>query len=116
MKPQTLTIDSEVMEDFREKFNQTIAVLLRSMRNRQLREGTITAKLDIEIEESADVNGEVIRMVNIVPEINMKMGAKAKVECAKKNGLFMQVNEEGVPVVGSCQMDIDELLEKESKE
>ena len=113
MKPQTLTIDSEVLEDFRENFNTTMAVLLREMRNRRLREGTITAKLDIQIEESADVNGEVIRLVNIVPEINMKMGAKAKVECAKKSGLFMQVNDEGVPVVGSCQMDIDELLAKE---
>ena len=112
MKPQTLTLDSEVLEDFRGNFDDTLAVLLREMRNRRLREGTITAKIDIEIKESADVNGEVIRMVNLVPEINMKMGAKAKVECEKRNGLFMQMNDEGVPVVGSCQMDIDELLAK----
>ena len=113
MKPQTLTIDSEVLEDFRDNFDGTLAVLLREMRNRRLREGTITAKIDIEIKENPDVNGEVIRMVNLVPEISMKMGAKAKVECAKKYGLFMQVNDDGVPVVGSCQMDIDELLNKE---
>ena len=112
MKPQTLTIDSEVLEDFRGNFNTTMAVLLREMRSRRLREGTITAKLDIEIEEHADANGEIIRLVNIVPEINMKMGAKAKVECKKRNGLFMQMNDEGVPVVGNCQMDIDELLAK----
>jgi len=112
MKPQTLTIESEVLEDFRTNFNGTLAVLLREMRSRRLREGTITAKIDIEIDEHADVNGEILRMVNIVPEINMKMGAKAKVECKKKNGLFMQMNEEGVPVVGNCQMDIDELLAK----
>lgn len=116
MKPQTLTLDSEVLENFRENFDSTLAVLLREMRNRRLKEGTITAKLDIEIQESADVTGEIIRLVNIVPEINMKMGAKAKVECAKKNGLFMQMNSEGVPVVGSCQMEIDELLQEGEKE
>ena len=115
MKPQTLTIDSEVLEEFRNNFNGTMAFLMREMQNRRLYEGTISAKIDITIEERRDTTGEIIRTVEIAPEVNMKMGAKAKVECKKKGGLFMRMNQEGTPVVGSCQVDIEELLAAEEE-
>ena len=114
MKPQVLTIDSEVLGEFRDNFNGTLAVLVREMKARGLHEGTITAKIDITIEEAADANGQIAKQLTIQPEVNMKMGAKGKVECSKRSGLFVQLNDDGVPVVGHCQIDIDELLAEEA--
>ena len=113
MKPQTLKIESEALEDFRDNFNGALATLVREMQTRRLNEGTISAKLDIQIQSVPNEDGEIVRMLNITPAVDIKMGAKAKVECQKKLGLFCQMNEDGVPVVGSCQMDIDELLAEE---
>ena len=113
MKPQTLTLDSEVLGEFRENINNTLAVLVREMKARGLHEGTITAKVDITIEEAVDANGQIAKQLSIQPEVTMKMGAKGKVECSKRSGLFVRLNDDGVPVVGHCQIDIDELLAEE---
>lgn len=110
MKPQALTINSEALADFTDNFNGAMATLVREMQTRRLNEGTITAKVDIQIQNVPNEDGEIVRMMNIIPAVDIKMGAKAKVECQKKVGLFVQMNEQGIPVVGSCQMDIDELL------
>lgn len=116
MKPHVLTMDSEALADFREKMDQCLAVLVCRMKERKLTEGTLTGKLKVTITEAPDKLGQLHTMMELEPEVSVNMSAKGKVECEKQAGMFMQLDEEGRPVVGSCQVDIEELLEEMSKE
>ena len=113
MKAQELNLNSEVLDEFREQFSETLALVVRELKMRGLYQGSITAKMDIKIEQHHTMDGEIVQVMSIKPDISMKLGAKAKVECKEKTGLYMQLDEEGRPVIGSCQIDIDELLAKD---
>ena len=112
MKPHVLTMDSEALADFREKMDQCLALLVCRMKERKLTEGTLTGKVKVTIREAPDMLGQLHTMMELEPEVSLNMSAKGKVECEKQAGMFMQLDEEGRPVIGSCQVDIDELLEE----
>ena len=116
MKPHVLTMDSEALADFREKMDQCLALLVCRMKERKLTEGTLTGKVKVTIREAPDMLGQLHTMMELEPEVSVNMSAKGKVECEKQAGMFMQLDEEGRPVIGSCQVDIEELLEEMSKE
>lgn len=112
MKPHVLTMDSEALADFREKLDQCLALLVCRMKERKLTEGTLTGKLKVTISEAPDMLGQLHTMMELEPEVSVNMSAKGKVECEKQAGMFMQLDEDGRPVIGSCQVDIEELLEE----
>lgn len=113
MKAQELNLESEVLDEFREQFSETLALVVRELKLRRLYQGSITAKLDIRLEEHHTADGEIVRTMSIKPDLSMKLGAKAKVECKEKNGMYLQLDEDGKPIIGSCQVDIDELLARD---
>lgn len=113
MKPQILNIDSEALDEFKEKLNATLAMVVRQLKLRQLPEGTVNAKIKIQLEENIAETGEIIQFLTLEPEISMNMTTKGKVECKKNSGLFMRLDDEGIPMIGTCQIDIDEMLRQE---
>ena len=115
MKAEELNLNSEALEDFKTNFDMALALLVREIRLKGLPGGQISAKIKIKIEEVTDINGQICRMMALEPDISLKLGTQGKIECRKRNGLFVKLNENGVPVVGSCQVDIDELLDQEKE-
>ena len=110
MKPQSFDISSDALEEFREKMNAALAMVVRQLKIKELPEGIVTGKIKIVMEKAADANGEIATMINMEPEVSLNLSAKGKIECSKKAGLFTQLDENGNPVIGSCQVDIEDLL------
>ena len=110
MKPQQFDLSSEALEEFREKMDAALAMVVRQLKIKDLPEGTVTGKIKIVLEKAADANGEIATQMTIEPEVTLNLSAKGKIECSKKAGLFTQLDENGNPVIGSCQIDIEDLL------
>jgi len=110
MKPQQFDLSSEALEEFREKMDAALAMVVRQLKLKDLPEGTITGKIKIVLEKAADANGEIATQMTLEPEVSINLSAKGKIECSKKAGLFTQLDENGNPVIGSCQIDIEDLL------
>lgn len=110
MKPQSFDMSSEALEEFREQMDAALALVVRELKGKGLPEGTVTGKIKIVMEHAIDANGEYATMINLEPEVSLNMSTKGKIECSKKAGLFTQLDENGNPVIGSCQVDIEDLL------
>jgi hypothetical protein len=114
MKPQALTLESEVFIDFREKLDATLAMIINNMIDKDLRDGAISCNINIRMAEMANADGEMMTVVQVEPEINMRIGSKAKVKTTGSGVLIVKRDDDGIPYVGSSQISIDELLsEKE---
>ena len=110
MKPQELNLNSEVFGDFREKFDAALAVMVRQMAEKRMPEGTLAVSVTVKMGQAATADGEIIRTIGIEPDMKMKIGAKAKVECEKRGVFCVQMDPEGKPIVASSQIDMDEFL------
>lgn len=114
MKPQELKLSSEVLNEFRDNLDAALQMMVKQLVRRDLQQGTLNAKIDVTIKEETTQEGEVVWTLKVEPDVGIKIGAKGRLECREQNGLFMKMDRDGKPVVGSCQMDIDELLKEES--
>ena len=116
MKPQILDMDSEALEEFRERFNLAISSLIRNMVKKDLGAGVVAGKIKIEIDRTVDKDtGEVILMPKLTPDVSMKVDAKGKIECSQVTGMILQTTPCGQPVVASNQITMDELIEADRK-
>ena len=113
MKAQVLNLGSESLVEFREKLDAALAVAVNRMKEKWLMQASVTGKIKITLEEQTDSQGEIHTLMKLEPEVNVNMSTKGKVQCGTQSGLFVQLDEEGRPVIGSCQVDIDELLARE---
>lgn len=117
MKPHVLTLDSEALEEFRGKLNIALAIMVRSMKEKHLMEGTTTARIKVLLNEEVNEDtGEISWTMRLEPEIDIKIGAKHKLECEQKNNICEKFDEAGRAIIASNQISIDELLEAEPQE
>lgn len=114
MKPQELTITSEVFEDLRNKLNAAINITVNRLLDKGLSNGNVSAKIDISIRETTNKEtGEVTIMPEFEPSVSMKIGAKGKMDCEKVGGMIMRQGPSGRIYVATNQISIDELMEAE---
>ena len=110
MKPQQMTLDCELFDDFRMAMDTAIRNVLDRMIEKGLESGSITGKLDITLRTSLDEQtGEVMYLPEIEPKVSMSIGTKAKVDCTKQMGFLAKLSADGV-VVGTDQVTMDELI------
>jgi acetylornithine deacetylase/succinyl-diaminopimelate desuccinylase-like protein len=114
MKPQKLTMNSEALERFRSNLDAALNMMINQMRAKNLLEGTTTAKLNVLMVPGTDEEtGEIFYKMEIEPQIDVKIGAKAKIECPVTAGIFAQFDKDGTVVVASNQISMDELMEED---
>ena len=110
MKPQELNLDCELFGDFRQALDDAIRLAMLNMMEKGLNSGTITGKLDITLRTNvSETTGDVQYLPEIVPDVNIKIGTKAKIDCAKQMGFLAKHSLHGV-VVGTDQVTMDELI------
>jgi hypothetical protein len=112
MKPQELNIESEIFDDLREKFDMTINAMMRNLIAKSMREGTLTVKIKIRMDESVNQEGEILYMPAFEPKINMKIGEKGDIELDKVDGLLLKGAGDGRHVIGTSQISMDELIQE----
>lgn len=110
MRPQRLNLESEALIRFRENLDTALNIMIRRMSEKNLMEGTTTAKLKVMLIPGTDEDtGEVYYKMEIEPENDIKIGAKAKIECPVTAGIFAKFDASGAVVVASQQISIDDL-------
>lgn len=112
MKPHRLTMDSEMLGNFKESMNGALAMILNQLEEKNLSEGAISAKIKIKLMKKTDEDGALNNFIVLEPDISLKIGAKGKIECNTESAI-MQIDDEGIPIVASSQISIDELLQEE---
>lgn len=113
MKPQELSLQCEALEEFVMNLDEALKITAKAMMRKKMQCGTVNAKIDIVIQEVTNTDGEVFKVLSIKPGVSMKIGSKEKMETAERNGLYVKQDENGVPIVGSSQVSIDELISRQ---
>lgn len=112
MKPQALNLESEIFDDFREKLDRAITVAMRNMVSKGIMTGSVTGKIKIELDTEIMEDGEMIYKPKIEPVIDIKIGAKGKIECGQQAGFLMKPDGGGGFVIGTDQISMDELMDE----
>lgn len=113
MKPQTLTIDSEALQDYLQTQVSMMNMCICNLAEKKLVSGTVTAKIKIAlIEQKDEKTGEFYYRMELEPKVDVKVGGSASVKCKKESGLFMKRDERGMPVIASTQIDMEEFLQE----
>ena len=110
MKPQELSLQCEALEDFVFNLDAALKITTKALMRKKMTGGTVNAKIDIEIHEITNADGEVFNIMSIKPAVNMKIGSKDKLDLQEVNGMYIKQDDEGTPIVGSSQISIDELI------
>jgi len=109
MKPQALTMDSEIMEDSRTNLSSALNITLGEMMEQDLSEGTVTLKVKIVLKKAVAPDGEIIWQPKISSKTTAKYGSGFDLTAAAKPGLFAFRNREGKLLIGSNQISMDDL-------
>lgn len=115
MKPQTLTIDSEALQDYLQTQVSMMNLCICNLAEKKLTSGTVDAKIKIILVEQKDEkSGEIYYRMVLEPKVDIKIGGKESIKCAMIPDLFMKRDERGMPVVASTQIDMEEFLQEEA--
>lgn len=113
MKPQELSLQCEALEDFVNNLDAALKITAKALLRKKMKNGTVSAKIDIEINEITNQDGEVFNIMSIKPAVNMKIGSKDKMEPQQVHGMYIKQDDDGTPIVGSNQISIDELINEQ---
>lgn len=110
MNPHVFGLYGDEMKEFRMALDETIRQLVVTMTEKSLEEGAVSAKIKISIGHTRGSAGETVTMMKIEPAVSMKIGASGKAELKKENGIYLQFNDQGMPIVGDHQIEIEEYI------
>lgn len=110
MAPQELTLDAEIFEEFRTILDSSIRALLRQMIEQQVKTGSITAKIEVDLARTVDdETGEIHYQPSLDPKVGIKLGKRANYGLRKLNGFSMRPDGNGGFIIGTKQMNIEDL-------
>lgn len=110
MKPQELNLGCELFDEFRLALDNAIRIAMENMMAKGLHDGTVTGKLDIALNQYKDKEtGEMMYEPEIKPDVNIKIGTKAKIDLAKQAGFLAKRSDDRI-VVGTDQVTMDEMI------
>lgn len=109
MAPHVFGLYGEELAKFREALDGTIRALAVNMTERGMAEGSVSAKIKITIQKG-DSGGKLITRMKIEPAVGMKIGASEKVKIGTENGIVLEYDSEGRPVVGNHQIEVSEYI------
>lgn len=111
MKPQELTINGELFEEFRNNLDTAMKILINRMITTRIGKGTVNAKITINMKEFIDDSGELVRMPELDYGIGMGMSEKDSMKGNMRRGLILKRQAGGGLLVGTDQISMDELME-----
>ena len=113
MSPQVMGLYSEPMDEFRQSLDDLMKLLLVQLTERGLETGTLTAKIKVTLDRKTS-GGPT--MMQIEPDVSLKIGAKGGKKCRTQSGIFLFYNDEGEPIITGNQIGMMEYLQKQDDE
>ena len=110
MKPEQMSIDSQVFGDLRGQISQALNQCIAKMRETGMTEGNVTAKIGLEIIDSDNGTGRRVDVLKIDGKVGMtvpmryegKVNSKIGIQCVHGPGSFM---------IADGQISMEEILE-----
>lgn len=110
MNPQKLGLYCEALDEFRTKMDLALGAAARNLMEKRLIEGSVSAKIKIIIKERVnDETGEITHLIELEPDVIIKIGGKGKLECAKMTRFILQEDKNGEMVIASQQISMDDI-------
>ena len=110
MEAQTLGLYCDQLDDFRAKLDETIRGLMLNLTERDLEDGTVTAKIKVVRRIVVDEANVARTMIRMEPTVGFKIVASGQAKCDTANGLLLAYGENGEPVIGENQITIEEYM------
>lgn len=115
MEIQRMTLDSEPLQAFRENMDDAMNTIVTNLKKKKLMEGTMTAKVKITLHEITTEDGEVAWEMKLEPEVSVKIGAKGKIKCGARAGIYAQFDDDGRAYIADRQISIEEVMDAEEQ-
>lgn len=109
MKPHVMGLYAEPLTDFRRDMDEMIRLLMVNLTERGLETGTLTAKIKITL-RTPQPGESRYTMMKIEPDIGIKIGAKGSKKCEVQDGILVQYDAKGMPVIAGNQISMDEYI------
>ena len=104
MEPEILSMDGEALREFKRAFDFILKRMVVEMEEKHLAIGTVTGKIKVEMMRTVDADtGETRTMVEMKPDVKMKMGQSGGAECNKIEPMQLQFDVIGNPIIGTRQ-------------
>ena len=110
MRAHVLGLESEVLEEFRQNLDMSIRALVNNLTERQLETGTVSARIKITIRQEKNEQAMPSTVMKIEPDVGIRIGASGKMKCGETNGIYLKYDEDGMPIIGDHQINIDEYI------
>ena len=112
MKPERLSIEGEIFGDLRKQINLALESCIAKMRETGMNEGSVGAKIGIQITGSEFTIGADVRMdsLKIDGKVSMTVPMRYEGKVNSKTGLKCVRGSEGY-MIADNQVSMDELLE-----
>ena len=112
MEPQELTLKGEIFKQFMELFDFDLRYMLRTMKAKDLEEGTVTAKIKVIMATDVDQNAELHDTIQLKPSVSIKLGMNMSDDVPASVKMQLKFDRSGMPIVGTNQISMDEMLEE----
>ena len=110
MIPQSLTLDSECLEEFVDTMNAALLTVTNRMIQKRMFSGTVNASIKIGMLETKDQEtGEIFYRLEIEPEVKTKIGSNSKMKCRKEDKLIARIGRDGMAEIMSEQISMDDI-------
>lgn len=114
MRPQELSIGTEVFADLRIKMDMALNAAISNLISKDLSSGKISVKINIEMTRNADEEtGEIWYEPKFEPSVSVSVGAKGKVDCNPLTGLILKKSSSGRNYISTNQISMDEMQEED---
>lgn len=110
MRPEVVGIDHEALCELKMQMDNALQDVTKLMMRRGLKSGSVTAKVDIAIQEITTVDGEVVKIMSLTPDVRMKIGSNERIKINPVGGLYPHITDDGEVIAGDNQISMDEIL------
>ena len=112
MKPHELDINSPVYAGVLETLGREINKTIKDLITKDLSEGKVTLQFKLGIMSAPDEDGVFHNTVIFEPKLKSSIGRSAEDKLGAYGGR-VAIDEDGRVIIGTNQIDIDELLEEQ---
>ena len=109
MEQEALTINGDLFNELRISIDFAMKLLINRMMETKIREGTVSAKIGIKLDEVTNEDGEIVRMPSFSYSIGMGMTEKESFKGALRRDLIM-TRKDGRLMIGTNQVTMDEIM------